>query len=337
MRLGIIGLPGSGRSTVFQVLTQSAPEQRAHREHRIATVQVPDPRVDALHGLFKPDKTVYARLQYVLPIGKKPHTPGGHGEEGFWDEARLCDALIHVVRNFHQPGGEEPHPRDDVLKLEADMIFADLVVVERRIERLDHDKKRGKEIDPKERHLLETCLQMLEAQKPVRDNPELATARLLKGYTLLSAKPLLVLFNNDDEAESLPIWDGPPELSDPLVIRSKLEMELSEFSAAYEIKSSATDRVIQHSCNVLGLISFFTVVHKEVRSWMVPKGTTALEAADVIHSDMKKGFIRAEVIAYDDLIAAGSYQQGKKEGKVRLEGKTYIVQDGDIAAFYFNV
>ena len=113
--------------------------------------------------------------------------------------------------------------------------------------------------------------------------------------------------------------------------------EAAEFSAAYEIKSSATDRVIQHSCNVLGLISFFTVVHKEVRSWMVPKGTTALEAADVIHSDMKKGFIRAEVIAYDDLIAAGSYQQGKKEGKVRLEGKTYIVQDGDIAAFYFNV
>jgi GTP-binding protein YchF len=345
MRLGIIGLPGSGKSTIFHALTRSKPEEGTHKGHRIAIVRVPDPRVDALNRLFKPDKTVYARVEYLLPYGTKAYSQDGQSDESFWNEVRPCDALIHVVRNFHQRGGESPHPRDDFIKLETDMIFADLVVVEKRIERLDLDKKRGKKISAEERRLLEACLRILEAQTPLRDDLELATAHLLKGYTLLSAKPVLVLFNNDDEDESPPPWEEPPELYNPLVVRGKLEMELAqlspeeavEFLTAYDIKISAMDRIIQHSCNVLGLIAFFTVVHKEVRSWMVPKGTTALDAAEVIHSDMKKGFIRAEVVAYDDLIAAGTYQQAKKDGKARLEGKTYVVQDGDIINFHFNV
>ena len=345
MRLGIIGLPGSGKSTIFQALTRSKPEQRANKGHRIATVQVPDSRVDTLNRLFIPEKTIYARVEYLLPYGTKAYSPDGQSDESFWNEVRPCDALIHVVQNFHQQGGEAPHARDDFIKLETDMIFADLVVVEKRIERLELDKKRGKEISAEEQRLLEDCLRMLEAQRPLRDDPELATAHLLKGYTLLSAKPVLVLFNNDDEDEIPPPWEEPPELCNPLVVRGKLEMELAELSpeeaaeflTAYKIKSSATDRVIQHSCSVLGLIAFFTVVHKEVRSWVVPRGTTALNAAEVIHSDMKRGFIRAEVLAYDDLVAAATYPQAKKDGKVRLEGKTYIVQDGDIINFHFNV
>ena len=345
MRLGIIGLPGSGKSTIFQTLTRSKPEEGAHKGHHIATVRVPDQRVDALNRLFKPGKTVYARVEYLLPYGTKTYIPDGQGDESFWNEVRPCDALIHVVRNFHRRGGEAPHPRDDFIKLETDMIFADLVVVEKRIERLDLDKKRGKEISAEERRLLEACLRLLEAQRPLGDDPELATAHLLKGYTLLSAKPVLVLFNNDDEDENPPPWKEPPELYNPLVVRGKLEMELAELSpeeaveflTAYHIKSSAMDRVIQHSCSVLGLIAFFTVVHDEVRCWLIPRETTALDAAEVIHSDMKKGFIRAEVLAYDDLMAAGTYQQAKKEGKVRLEGKTYVVQDGDIINFRFNV
>ena len=345
MRLGIIGLPGSGKSTIFQTLTRSKPEEGAHKGHRIAVVRVPDQRVDALNRLFKPAKTVYARVEYLLPCGTEAYSLHGQGDESFWNEVRHCDALIHVVRNFHQRGGEAPHPRDDFLKLETDMIFADLVVVEKRIERLDLDKKRGKKISAEERRLLEACLRLLEAQRSLRDDPELATAHPLKGYTLLSAKPVLVLFNNDDEDESPPPWEEPPEFYNPLVVRGKLEMELAELSpeeaaeflTAYHIKSSAMDRVIQHSCSVLGLIAFFTVVHDEVRCWLIPRETTALDAAEVIHSDMKKGFIRAEVLAYDDLMAAGTYQQAKKEGKVRLEGKTYIVQDGDIINFYFNV
>jgi GTP-binding protein YchF len=345
MRLGIVGLPGSGKSTIFQTLTGTKLEEGAHKGPRIATVQVPDQRVDALKGLFKPDKTVHARLEYLLPSGTKTPVQDRQRDESFWSEARPCDALIHVVRNFHLPGGEDPHPRDDFVKLDTDMIFADLVVVERRVERLDLDKKRGKETDAEEHRLLEVCLSMLEAQNPLRSAPALAAAHQLKGYTFLSAKPLLLLFSNDDEDKSLPAWDGSPEISHALMIRGKLEMELSElppeeaaeFSAAYQIEGFARERVIRHSCDVLGLISFFTMVNNEVRSWMVPGGTPALEAANVIHSDMKRGFIRAEVVAFEDLTAAGSYQKAKKEGKVRLEGKTYEVQDGDVITFHFNV
>ncbi|MBW1740009.1 MAG: redox-regulated ATPase YchF [Deltaproteobacteria bacterium] len=345
MRLGIIGLPGSGKSTIFKALTRSRSEEGAHQGHRIATVRVPDPRVDRLTMVVKPKKTVYAQLEYLLPYGQKGYRHDTKVDESFWNEVRSCDALIHVVRNFHQPGGEAPHLRDDFLKLETDMIFADLVVVEKRLERLDLDKKRGKEISDEERRLLEACHKMLEAQRPLRDDPELAAAHLLKGYALLSAKPVLVLFNNDDEDESPPPWEAPPELYNLLVVRGKLEMELAElpaeeaaeFLSAYHIESSAMDRVIQHSCRTLGLIAFFTMVHDEIRSWMIPEGTTALDAAGFIHSDMKKGFIRAEVVAYDDLMATGTYQQAKKEAKVRLEGKTYIVQDGDIINFHFNV
>jgi ribosome-binding ATPase YchF (GTP1/OBG family) len=345
MRLGIIGLPGSGKSTIFKTLSGSTPDQGAQKGPRIATVQVPDERVHALKELFKPDKTVFARLEYLLPSGAKLRVPDGQRDESFWGEARPCDALIHVVRNFHLQGGEDPQPRDDFLKVDTDMIFADLVVVERRIERLDMDKKRGKETDAEERQLLEACLSMLEAQTPLRGDPVLAAAHQLKGYTFLSAKPVLLLFNNDDEDKGLPAWDGSPESLHALMIRGKLEMELSElppeeaaeFSAAYQIEGFARERVLRHSCDVLSLVSFFTVANNEVRSWMVPRGTPALEAADVIHSDMKRGFIRAEVIAFEDLAAAGSYQRAKKEGMVRLEGKTYEVQDGDVITFHFNV
>jgi ribosome-binding ATPase YchF (GTP1/OBG family) len=248
MRLGIIGLPGSGKSTILQALTQSRPEQRSHKGHSIVTVRVPDQRVDALKRLFKPDKTVYAQLEYMLPYGEI-YKPDGQGDEGFWNDVRTCDAMIHVVRNFHQSGGEAPHPQEDFLKLETDMIFADLVVVETRIERLDLDKKRGKDISAEERRLLEESLRMLEDQTPLRDNPELAGAHLLKGYTLLSAKPVLVLFNNDDEDETSPSWDEPSGLYEPLVVRGKLEMELgelspeeaAEFLTAYHIKGSAME------------------------------------------------------------------------------------------------
>lgn len=345
MRLGIVGLPGSGRSTIFQVLIQGKLEDGFQKGPRIATVRVPDARVDSLSEVFKPEKTVYAQLEYLFPFGVQTSGVDGQGNEAFWNEVRPCDALIHVIRNFHQPGGEPPNPRDDYVRLETDMILADLVVVERRIERLDLDRKRGKEAGPEEPGLLQACLKTLEEEKPLRDDPELAGAPLLRGYAFLSAKPVLVLFNNDDEEKGSPSWKEPPKLLNPLVVRGKLEMELAELSneeageflTAYQIDRSAVERVIQHSCDVLGLITFFTVIHKEVRAWMIPRGTKAIDAAGVIHSDMQRGFIRAEVVAYDDLMIAGTYQQAKKEGLVRLEGKDHVVQDGDIIQFHFNV
>lgn len=345
MRLGIIGLPASGKATIFQVLTQSKPEQWAKKGPLIGTVRVPDGRVDTLSKLFKPKKTVYAHLEYLLPHGETAYGHGGKGAEVMWNEVRPCDALVHIVGNFHQSGGETPHPREDLLKLETEMIFADLVVVEKRIERMNLDRKRGQEISHEEQELLQACLKVLEDEKPLRDYPELASAPLLRGYALLSAKPVLAVFNNDEQDEHLPQWQAPPELTNALVVRGKLEMELAELSpedaaeffTAYHVESLATERLIQHSCNLLGLVSFFTVVHDEVRCWLIPKDSTALDGAGIIHSDMKKGFIRAEVLAYDDLIAAGGYQQAKKDAKVRLEGKDYIVRDGDVIYFRFNV
>lgn len=345
MRLGIIGLPASGKATIFQVLTQSKAEQWAKKGPLIGTVRVPDGRVDTLSKLFKPKKTVYAHLEYLLPHGETAYGHGGKGAEVMWNEVRPCDALVHIVGNFHQSGGETPHPREDLLKLETEMIFADLVVVEKRIERMNLDRKRGQEISHEEQELLQACLKVLEDEKPLRDYPELASAPLLRGYALLSAKPVLAVFNNDEQDEHLPQWQAPPELTNALVVRGKLEMELAELSpedaaeffTAYHVESLATERLIQHSCNLLGLVSFFTVVHDEVRCWLIPKDTTALDGAGIIHSDMKKGFIRAEVLAYDDLIAAGGYQQAKKDAKVRLEGKDYIVRDGDVIYFRFNV
>lgn len=345
MKLGIVGLPGAGKSTIFQTLTRSKPDYWAKGGPLIETVRVPDERVDALVKLIRPQKTVYAHLEYVLPHGPEAYGREGKGQDTLWNDIRPCDALIHVVRNFHQPGDEAPHPRDDWLRFESDMIFADLVVVEKRIERIHLDKKRGKKIGDEEQTLMEECLKVLEDGRSLRDRPELAFAPMLKGYTLLSAKPVLTVFNNDDEDENCPVWEDSSALSNALVVRGKLEMELAELSAeeaaefmtAYNVKTSAMDRVIRHSCNLLGLISFFTVVHDEVRSWLIPQDTAALDAAGVIHSDMQKGFIRAEVLAYDDLIDAGTYHQAKKDAKVRLEGKDYVVRDGDVVYFRFNV
>jgi len=345
MRLGIIGLPGSGKATVFQALTGSKPEEWGKKASIIGTVLVPDERVEALTKLFEPKKTVYAHLEYILPWGATTQTHDRKGDEGLWSEVRPCDALVHVVRNFRLPEVDALNPKEDLLRLESEMVFADLMVVEKRIERMDLDRKRGKEMNDEERGLLEACRKVLEDERPLRDDPELAVAPLLRGYTFLSAKPVLIVYNNEDEDEAYPPGYDSLILADALVVRGKIETELAELSPeeaaefleAYHIKRSATERVVRYSCDLLGLISFFTVVRHEVRCWMIPKGTTALDGAGVIHSDMKKGFIRAEVLAFDDLITAGTYQEAKKEAKVHLEGKDYVVQDGDVIYFRFNV
>ena len=341
----MIGLPGSGRSTVFQALTGSKPEEWGKKAPLIGTVCVPDERVEELTKLFKPKKTVYVHLEYILPWGAATQTKDRKENEGLWSEVRPCDALVHVVRNFSLPGADAPHPQEDLLSLESDMVFADLVVVEKRMERMELDRKRGKEINHEERGLLETCRKVLEDERPLRDDPELAAAPLLRGYTFLSAKPALIVYNNDDEDEDYPPGYDSSALTKAVVVRGKLETELAELSPeeaeefleAYHVKGLAADRVVRQSCDLLDLISFFTVVHDEVRCWMIPRGTKALDGAGVIHSDMKKGFIRAEVLAFDDLITAGSYQDAKKEAKVHLEGKEYVVQDGDVIYFRFNV
>ncbi|MFZ1986210.1 MAG: DUF933 domain-containing protein [Desulfatitalea sp.] len=344
MKLGLIGRPGAGKTTLFEALTQSGAETAQRKESRIGTVRVPDERVDRLSALYNPRKTIYAQVEYLLPAPAE-HIKEKSREQSIWTQVRDCDAILHVIRNFHDLGGAAPTARSDFQTVDQELILSDLVVVEKRLERLAMDQKRGKKPDPEETALVEQCAAHLNGETPLRRFPEVASAKSLRGYAFLSAKPCLILFNNADEDDALPEV-GSWGLAEPcLAIRGKLEQELGqmsaeearEFMAEFDIRDLAMTRVIHGSYALVGLISFFTVGEDEVRAWTIAKGTAAVDAAEVIHSDIKKGFIRAEVLAYDDLTAAGGYNEARKLGKVRLEGKTYEVKDGDIINFRFNV
>ncbi|MEZ4549324.1 MAG: DUF933 domain-containing protein [Desulfobacterales bacterium] len=344
MKLGITGLAGSGKTTVFEALTGEFADAGAKTEHRLATIRVPDERIDRLSEIFKPKKTIYAQVEYFLP-GKSSRPKDASKEDATWTVLRDADALIHVVRNFKLFGLETPDPATDFSALDQELILMDLAQTEKRLERMEMDARKTNKTDPEEKELVDACHRILESEAPLRHHPELAGAPKLRGYAFFSGKPMLVLFNNEDEDDGLPAADTAFEKEDRMVIRGKLEHELAQMSPEeaaelleeFDISASATDRVVNESYNLLGLISFFTVGEDEVRAWTIKKGTVAVDAAEVIHSDIKKGFIRAEVISYDDFMAAGSMAAAKKQGTLRLEGKTYEVADGDIINFRFNV
>ncbi len=339
MKLGLVGLPGAGKTTLFEALTKTETMPGQKSEDRLAAIHVPDHRVDTLSDWYRPRKTIYAQVNYFLPArGEKKD------RENQWNAVKECDALIHVVRNFDFPGLPAPDPRRDVVAMEEEFILSDLVVAEKRRERIAADKQRGKKIDPNEAALLEEVQVLLENGTPLRRNPVIAESPLLRGFSLVSAKPVLTLINNADEDPAIPEGVS-PEDEGQMVVRGRLEHEISrmsveeaeDFLAEFAIPEPATDRAVRRSYHILGLISFFTVGEDEVKAWTIRKGTPAVQAAGVIHSDIQKGFIRAEVIGYDDLIRAGSYAAARKMGLTRLEGKTYEMVDGDIVNFRFNV
>jgi ribosome-binding ATPase len=346
MKLGIIGLPQSGKSTLFAALSGTRGQMEARRpsrsEHHVATVRVADERVDFLTSLYLPKKTTHARLEYLLP-GQAASGLPGKAESRVLNQVRACDALVHVVRNFVGPGGVPPNPEADFRQSEEEMILSDLVVAEKRIERIELDAKRGKKPDEEELSLVKASREMLERGIPLRLRPELANAQALRGFTFLSAKPQLLIINNDEEDEAMPAWK--PEHVETLMVRARLEYDIvsmppeeaSEFMEAYHIDRSVLDRVIRSSYRLLDLISFFTVLNDEVRAWTMKQGLPALEAAGTVHTDMKKGFIRAEVLSFEDLKAFGSFHEAKQRGAVHLEGKEYVVKDGDIINFRFNL
>ena len=348
MKLGVLGLPQSGKSTVFAALTGARGEKEERSSSRadtkIAMVTVLDERVDFLKQLYKPKKITYTKIEYLLPSDIRSSAASG-SEGGAWGSIRTCDALLHVVRNFQSPGGSPPIPEQDFRELEEEMILSDLVVAEKRIEKIEQDLKRGKKPQGEEPSLLKSCREILERGEPLRNVPELAWEPALKGFTFLSAKPMLVIVNNGDEDEAFPQWEQKPDNVEMLAVRARLEMDIAsmspeeaeEFLDAYNIQESALDRVIKKSYEVLNRISFFTVLSDEVRAWSVTAGTPAIEAAGTVHSDMQKGFIRAETLSFEDLKTHGSFQDAKKAGVVRLEGKDYEVKDGDIINFRFNV
>lgn len=344
MKLGIIGPPAAGKTTVFEALTRDFAGPGAKNETRVAAIHVPDRRVDVLGKMYKPEKTIYAQVEYMLP-GKKEGKRESGGDPVWIQTIREADALIIVIRNHSNMGFSPPDPAGDFAAIEQELILADLASVEKRLERMNADIKKGKGADAEERELLEQARLILDAENPLRCFPGIAGCRQLRGYALLSAKPVLVLFNNDDWDESLPAETNVFSGKTCMVIRGKLEHELAwmdpeeaaELLEEFNIAASATDRVIRKSYEILGLISFFTVGEDEVRAWTIEAGTSALDAAGKIHSDIRKGFIRAEIISYEDHVAAGSTAAAKKAGTFRLEGKTYTVRDGDIINFRFNV
>ncbi len=355
MHIGIIGPSASGKTTLFQALSalKTTPQGRKNEPSR-AVIQVPDERVDKLSALFNPKKTTYATTEYI----DVPH-PGGSEAypKGYMQNFRTADTLAIVLRAFTYPG-EDPKTRqkealDEYQELELAFILNDLVQIEKKLE-MERKLLKGKKSDPKSLamvDLLERLHAHLEEEKPIR-NFELTPdeEKELRGYTFLSQKPQILVLNIDEtmleERHSLlESWKKEFPHLQILAIPSLIEAEMSElpdeerelFLAEYGVEEPALPAFIRASYKTLDLISFFTVGEDEVRAWTIPRGTNAQKAAGAIHSDLERGFIRAEVIDYADLLELGSLKAAKDKGILRLEGKTYIVQDGDILHIRFAV
>ena len=378
MKVGLVGFPGSGKTTVFNTMTgQDAPVGYGG-EVRRAVVEVPDPRVEWLSALYRPKKTTFASIVFC-------DIPGEHGSEqrglstAALQQVRDQDALCLVLRGFDNPALEHaPDPAAELEAFHAECVLADLVFVERWLERARKEAKRGLEVAAFER-----MREALESERPLRLLPESELDRsLLQGYSLISDTPLLAVLNReeDDPGEALP--DGiddtlqdelddplPDELDDTLpdelddllpdeleqalarmgaggmALSASLEAEIAtldpadqqEFLRDMGLAEPALDRFIRAAYRLQNLISFFTVAGPEVRAWTIRAGTDARRAAGKIHSDMERGFIRAEVIPFDVLEECGSEQAVKAAGRLRVEGRDYVVQDGDILRVLFNV
>lgn len=361
MLIGIVGLPNSSKTTVFNALTRARVETEAFSSGQFeihqAVVEVPDPRLDTLAEIFKPKKLTRARVEYkdIGGLAKGISEGGLSGE--ILGAVSQNDALLHVVRAFEDANVLHPEdtvdPKRDVAILDAEFILSDLVIVERRLERLvDQLKKSAKGAERErlfvEQALLERVKPALEDEVPIRDLGLAADEnKVLRGYQFLTAKPMLIVLNtgDDDVPDASTLLSYPHAESAVSTIRGRLEMELAqldeadraEYMAEYGVAELGMDRVIRLSYQLLGLHSFLTAGEAEVRAWTIPVGATALEAAGAIHSDLARGFIRAEVTAYPDLVAARSFAEAKKLGKLRLEGRDYIVQDGDVITVRFNV
>ena len=357
LRAGLIGFPSSGKTALFQLLTSAreAPRSGGKQDANVGVSRVPDERLDKLTTLFNPKKHVPATVEFADIAGV-----GGAktGAAALLDVAafRNADALLHVVRMFRDPSIPHPSgsvdPARDVRTMEDELILADLGVVERRLERLERDLKKGSNADlKKEQDILVRCRAALEDGKPLRAMALAGDdAKRLRGFQFLSAKPLLLVLNLDEE--DLPKADQAVQLAGidsfmtganmrAVPICAKIELEISQldpadaqaFMADLGLKESGLDRVIRASYDLLGYISFFTVGEDENRAWSIPRNTAAQLAAGEIHSDIQRGFIRAEVCRYEHLLSRGSLAACRENGELRLEGKEYVVQDGDVINF----
>ncbi len=356
MRTGILGYPQSGKTTLFNVLARAHAPTGAYASAaggiNVGTVEVPDARLEALRDMFKPKKYTPARIEFVDLAG----APGsGRDKDGALlpQQITSSDLILLVVRAFEDPA--VPHPRDSVDPLRDltgfldELALKDMAVLEGRLERVRKAKQVGAKQDADELPVLERCLAALEEGTPLRElELDAEAVRRLRGYQLLTAKPLLVVFNVGDDraggaalAERVEARPGTAALE----ICGKAEMEIAELGPAEArefmellgIAESGLDQVIRKSYELLGLCSFFTVGEDEVRAWNITRGTRAQAAAGKIHSDLERGFIRAEVVAAQDLLDTGGMAAAKARNLLSVEGKEYEVRDGDVLNIRFSV
>jgi GTP-binding protein YchF len=344
-QVGILGLPRSGKTTLFEILVQSAAPS-ARGDH-VGVVKVPDPRVDQLAALFHPKKTTYAQVQFVDSAGvaSAAGRAAGRREDGF-ATVRSCDALAVVVRDFDNaavPAEGGVNAERDLRAVETELILTDLAGVETRIERIEKELRIGKKQGERELTLLRRCREGLEAERPLRgESVDAEEEKLLRGFQFLTRKPLLVVYNQDDRARPVPGGAAPATLR--VAMRAHLEREIvalpeeerGAFRAELGLAEDGLSLVIRASYELLGLVSFFTVGPDEVRAWTLRRGQTAVDAAGEIHTDLARGFIRAEVIGWRTLLEAGGTAGARSRGILKLEGRDYVVQDGDCLEIRFN-
>lgn len=365
--LVIMGLPASGKTTVFNALTRADAATGTFGanadEPNLATVKVPDARLDKLTEMFQPQRKVPADVQYLDVAGMAK----GIAEKGMsgalLNNLSQADALVHVVRAFadpnvpHAEGGVDP--MRDIETINLELLFADLARVENRLQRLKSGlpKLQGREREAGEREqaLMVRLKDALESDIPIREVTDIDPddEKLMRGFGFLTGKPLLTLLNVGEdqlgEATEALLAEAREKFARPGVgidaLAGQIEMEIGRLDAEdaavfmedLGIAESGLDRVIRLSFELLGLIPFFTVGPDECRAWTIRRGATAVEAAGAIHSDIQRGFIRAEIVSYDDLVETGGMNEAKKAGKFRREGKEYVFQDGDVVHFLFNV
>ena len=360
MQIGIIGLPNSTKTTIFGALTRQAvqtqPFSTGKFETQRAVVDVPDPRVDRLAEMFQPRKVTRAQVQYNDIAG----LDAGVGQSGGFSGALLNaiavnDALLHVVRAFRDDA--IPHirgsvdPARDLRDLDAELILADLSMVEHRMERLQRDLKRpgpAADLAAEEQTLLLRLKDALEAEVPLRDlSLTEAEQQRLRGFSFLTLKPVLVVLNVGDDGPLDPsvLVSYVHRHSEVIALRGGIERDIAQmdeasagmFLSEYGIGEPSLRRLIRLSYDLLGVQSFFTVGEDEVRAWTMQRGGTAVDAAGTIHTDLARGFIRAEVVGYDNLVEAGSLAEARLRGLLRLEGRDYVVKDGDVMEIRFNI
>lgn len=353
MKLGIIGLPQSGKTTVFNAMTRGDHPVKmsgGRFEVHTAVIDVPDPRVDDLSGMFNPKKTTYAKVTYADIAGLEG-TASGDISGSLLTQLSQMDGFIHVVRCFESDSVlhsmESVDPQRDIDAMEGEFLLNDLIQIERKLERLEEELKRNSrdkaEVN-REKVVFEGLMAELSDDIPLRE-VELSAEehRIISGFGFLSLKDLLIVLNLG-EGQVAPEINYPCQVC-VVSLQGQLEMEIAQlppedaelFMFEYDITEPSLNRMIRSSYDLMRLQSFFTVGEDEVRAWTVYQGTAAPEAAGVIHSDLQKGFIRAEVVPYGELLNLGSMAEARSKGKLRLEGKEYVVQDGDIMHVRFNV